>query len=89
MNYPQAEEALERIEIAVSMKEGVVFLQAECRDPTVDGLANREASASQLAIVVGGCESQLGASGREYRELQKAITDVCRLALGHSLQDFA
>jgi hypothetical protein len=59
MHHLQVQEFLERVEVAVVVEQGVILLDAERGDETVNGLSNRSASRAKPAVVARGGDNNL------------------------------
>ena len=86
----ELEKLLERVKVPVAMKKRVLPAQAECRDQTVDGLANRVTAASKRPIVPRGLARHRHAARVEHLQVQKPpLNLLCDNVIPDALQHFA
>ena len=68
MNDLQAEDVLERIEVTIAVKQGMLVDEAERGDEAVDGLPHRLPARAKCAVVARRGRSQLDAPSVEHLE---------------------
>jgi hypothetical protein len=76
VNNSKAEIFLERVEIMVSVKQGMALRQTESCDEAVDGLPNRMAAGSKETIVLCGGDGQRLTSTGKHLELEQVAPDA-------------
>src|SRR4051812_43782043 len=90
MDDGEAELFFEGVEVAITVKQRVLFADAETRNQAVNRLPHRVSAAAQRPIVSRGIPSHLDAARVEYLQRQQLSLDVLRDPLvAHTLQDLA
>src|SRR5262249_54380673 len=90
MHDRQIEEPFERIEIAITMQQRVLFPNAERRDEKVDGLAHGAAAAAQETIVSRSVPRQFDTASLEYLQFEQLPLDSDgRTFIAQALQHLA
>lgn len=90
MHHAQADQILERIEVAITMQQRMPSAEAERRDQAVDGLANDAPLGTESAVVLCGSHREVNATGFEVVEASQVSEDSRGFPVGgETLQDLA
>lgn len=90
MHHAQAEQLLEWFEVAVAVQERMTVAETECRDETVNGLANGASLRSESAVIPGRSHSELNTTSLEDFEASQILQHANGFFIGReTLQDLA
>src|SRR5260370_40459148 len=90
LHHAQSQVPLERIKVAVAMKQFMALGDAECRDERVDGSAHRHSTCAERSVISSGGERDFAAHHWPEFERREVPADAVKIEIrAKSLQDFS
>jgi hypothetical protein len=89
MQHAKPQVLLEKVEVAIAMKELVALLNTECGNQAIDGTPNGNTKPTQDSIIPGRLDGKLIAADFKDRKLVERLQRRGKLGIvANSLQDF-